>query len=81
MPSNYFHLLRRQMLRNFRKPLVLATPKIGLKHPLAVSKIKDFQPGTHFNPIYSNVYGQGKEITRVVICSGKVFFDVQQKFD
>ena len=48
MPANYFHLLRRQMLRNYRKPLVLATPKIGLKHPLAVSSIKDFQAGTSF---------------------------------
>lgn len=42
MPANYFHLLRRQMHRNFRKPLVLAAPKIGLKHPQAVSSIKDF---------------------------------------
>lgn len=48
MPANYFHLLRRQMLRNFRKPLVLASPKIGLKHPNAVSPLKDFQPGTTF---------------------------------
>ena len=43
MPANYFHILRRQMMRNYRKPLVLATPKIGLKHPMAVSPIQDFE--------------------------------------
>lgn len=48
MPSNYYHLLRRQMLRNFRKPLILATPKIGLKHPKAVSSIEEFLSGTKF---------------------------------
>jgi len=42
MPANYFHILRRQMLRNYRKPLIIATPKIGLKHPKAVSQMADF---------------------------------------
>ena len=81
MPANYFHLLRRQMLRNYRKPLVLATPKIGLKHPMAVSPIKDFIPGTKFQPVYSNQFGQGPEITKVLICSGKVYFDICQKLE
>ena len=58
MPSNYFHLLRRQMLRNYRKPLILAAPKIGLKLPAAVSKLTEFSEGTKFNPIYTNVYGK-----------------------
>jgi 2-oxoglutarate dehydrogenase complex dehydrogenase (E1) component-like enzyme len=60
MPANYFHILRRQMLRNFRKPLVIASPKIGLKHPAAVSKLHEFQDGTKFNPIYTNVFGKSQ---------------------
>lgn len=51
MPSNYFHILRRQMLRDFRKPLVLAAPKIGLKHPMALSSIQDFEEHECFNPV------------------------------
>jgi 2-oxoglutarate dehydrogenase complex dehydrogenase (E1) component-like enzyme len=67
------------MLRNYRKPLILASPKIGLKHPLAVSKISEFLPGTSFHPIFSNKYGKVNDVKKVVICSGKVFFDIQQK--
>jgi len=48
MPANYFHLLRRQMHRDYRKPLVMAAPKIGLKHPKAYSPIDDFAEGTKF---------------------------------
>ena len=48
MPANYFHLLRRQMHRDYRKPLVMAAPKIGLKHPKAYSQIGDFAEGTKF---------------------------------
>ena len=47
-PANYFHILRRQMMRNYRKPLVIAAPKIGLKHPKAVSPLSDFAPETRF---------------------------------
>lgn len=80
MPSNYFHLLRRQMLRNYRKPLILAAPKIGLKHPQAVSQLADFQTGTTFNPIYSNVFGKSKDIKKVIVCSGRLYFDIEAKF-
>jgi 2-oxoglutarate dehydrogenase complex dehydrogenase (E1) component-like enzyme len=76
MPANYFHLLRRQMLRNYRKPLILAAPKIGLKHPKAVSSIKEFLPETTFKPIYVNTFGTGKHYKKVLICSGKVYFDI-----
>lgn len=65
------------MLRNFRKPLVIASPKIGLKHPLAVSKVEEMLTGTTFNPIYKNEFGQGK-INKTILCSGKVYFDIQQ---
>jgi 2-oxoglutarate dehydrogenase complex dehydrogenase (E1) component-like enzyme len=81
MPANYFHILRRQMLRNFRKPLVLAAPKIGLKHPRALSKLEDFQQGTSFSPIYTNHYGKKNEAKKVIICSGKVYFDISQKLE
>lgn len=47
------------MLRNFRKPLVIAAPKIGLKHPLAVSKIAEFAEGTKFKPTIVNSFGKG----------------------
>jgi probable 2-oxoglutarate dehydrogenase E1 component DHKTD1 len=47
------------MLRNYRKPLIMATPKIGLKHPKAISKIEDMVLGTTFKPIYSDDFGSG----------------------
>lgn len=69
------------MLRNYRKPLVLAAPKIGLKHPLAVSPLRDFLPGTAFKPLYANLFGSGPKTTKVVVCSGKVYFDIKQKLE
>lgn len=80
MPANYYHLLRRQMLRTYRKPLILATPKIGLKHPQAVSKLAEFVDGTKFNPIYTNVYGKSQDVKKVILCSGRLFFDIEAKF-
>jgi 2-oxoglutarate dehydrogenase complex dehydrogenase (E1) component-like enzyme len=64
------------MHRNFRKPLVIAAPKIGLKHPLAVSKLDEFAPGTSFKPILSRSFGDSK-VKKVVFCSGKVAFDIE----
>ena len=63
------------MLRNYRKPLVLAAPKIGLKHPKAVSKLEDISKGSTFKPIYVNEFGSG-ESKRVILCSGKIYFDI-----
>ncbi len=59
----------------------MAAPKIGLKHPKAVSSMKDFAPGTSFQPIYTNTFGQGKHVTKVIFCSGKIYFDIMQKFE
>jgi 2-oxoglutarate dehydrogenase complex dehydrogenase (E1) component-like enzyme len=64
------------MHRNFRKPIVIAAPKIGLKHPLAVSKLDEFANGTSFKPILSRSFGDSK-VKRVVFCSGKVAFDIE----
>jgi len=68
------------MHRNFRKPLIVAAPKIGLKHPRAVSNINDMAIGTKFRPIINETYGSGK-VSKVIICSGKVGFDIQAKLE
>ncbi|MAM69189.1 MAG: 2-oxoglutarate dehydrogenase E1 component [Rhodospirillaceae bacterium] len=77
-PANYFHALRRQIHRDFRKPLVITTPKSLLRHKGAVSKLEDFGPGTSFNrvlPETGDLVARTK-IKRVVLCSGKVYFDL-----
>ena len=63
------------MLRSYRKPLVLATPKIGLKHPNAVSSMQDFAPGKKFQPILVDNFNEG-ESELVILCSGKVYYDI-----
>jgi 2-oxoglutarate dehydrogenase E1 component len=81
-PANYFHLLRRQMHRNFRKPLVVFTPKSLLRHRLAVSKAEDFLGDTHFKRILSDPNGAADaETKRLVLCSGKVFYDLLEARD
>jgi 2-oxoglutarate dehydrogenase complex dehydrogenase (E1) component-like enzyme len=79
MPANYYHILRRQMHRDYRKPLVIAAPKIGLKHPKAYSSLSDFEEGTHFKPIISRDYGT--TITKVIFCTGKVAFDIEARLE
>lgn len=80
MPANYFHLLRRQMLRDFRKPMVIAAPKQGLKHAKAVSDIADFSEGNYFHPVLANKFGEG-QTRHVIFCSGKVAFDIAAKLE
>jgi len=81
-PANYFHILRRQMLRSFRKPLVMMTPKSLLRHKAAVSKASDFQGETHFRRILSdNNPAPDAETKRVVLCSGKVAYDLMDARD
>lgn len=86
-PANYFHVLRRQMRRNFRKPLVLMTPKSLLRHKLCVSEIEDFIEGTSFHRVLIDHADIHKElaaddkIKRVVLCSGKVYFDMREERD
>ena len=77
LPANFFHLLRRQMMRNYRKPLIVAAPKIGLKHPKAVSDLADFKSGSVFHPVIVQDYGSSQP-TKVIVCSGKVAFDLDQ---
>ncbi|MBD9525947.1 MULTISPECIES: 2-oxoglutarate dehydrogenase E1 component [Paracoccus] len=84
-PANYFHILRRQLKRPFRKPLVLMTPKSLLRHPLAISKAEEFQTGSNFHRVLWDDAERGRsaltlkpdaQIKRVVICSGKVYYDL-----
>ncbi|MBM3609982.1 MAG: 2-oxoglutarate dehydrogenase E1 component [Alphaproteobacteria bacterium] len=76
-PANYYHILRRQILGPYRKPLILMTPKSLLRHPLATSFFEDLSLGTKFSPVLTE-----EEITknplRIVICSGKVYYDLLQ---
>jgi 2-oxoglutarate dehydrogenase E1 component len=77
-PAQYFHILRRQQKRAFRKPLVIMTPKSLLRHPQAVSKIEDMGEGTAFKEILDdeNVDLDPNRITRLIFCSGKVYYDL-----
>ncbi len=77
-PANFFHVLRRQLHRKFRKPLIVMTPKSLLRHKRAVSGLKDFAPGTHFHKVYGEAYGlkADSEIKRVVLTSGKLYYDL-----
>ena len=81
-PANFFHLLRRQMHRSFRKPLVVMTPKSLLRHKLAVSRTADFQDGTHFRRLLSDTHGAADQATtRLVLCTGKVAYDLIEARD
>jgi 2-oxoglutarate dehydrogenase E1 component len=78
-PANYFHLLRRQMHRPFRKPLIVMTPKSLLRHKLAVSKAEDFQGESHFMRILSDPWAPAdKDVKRLVLCTGKVAYDLME---
>ena len=77
-PANYFHALRRQMRRTFRKPLVVMTPKSLLRHKDCVSTLAEFGPGSSFRRILAETdqLVDGAKVRRVVLCSGKVYFDL-----
>ncbi|MGV2442304.1 2-oxoglutarate dehydrogenase E1 component, partial [Bacillus atrophaeus ATCC 9372] len=73
-PANYFHALRRQLKRNYRKPLVVMTPKSLLRHKLAISSLSDFAPGSTFRTVLPEVDAlvPAEQVKRVVLCTGKV---------
>ena len=75
-PAQIFHLLRRQVVRPYRKPLIVFTPKSLLRHPAAVSPIEDLATGA-FLPVVEDAIGDDPEaITRLVFCSGRIYFDL-----
>jgi len=84
-PANYFHILRRQLRREFRKPLILMTPKSLLRHKRCVSRLDEIAEGTSFHRVAWDDAQLGVEgiklvaddkIRRVVLCSGKVYYDL-----
>jgi 2-oxoglutarate dehydrogenase E1 component len=74
-PANFFHLLRRQMLRNFRKPLIVFTPKSLLRHPRCVSELSEFTVGG-FRELIDDATVDPEAVSRVVFCSGKLYYDL-----
>ena len=89
-PANYFHILRRQLHRTFRKPLIMVTPKSLLRHKMCVSKAEEFTTGSSFHRVLWDDAQHGNsetklvtddKIKRVVICSGKVYFDLLEERD
>ena len=82
-PANYFHILRRQMMRDFRKPLILMTPKSTLRHKGNTSSIEEFLNGSTFHRVLRKpLSGEEKnKINRVVLCSGKIYFELQDHID
>ena len=76
-PAQYFHALRRQIHRDYRKPLVIMTPKSLLRHPLVVSRQDDFTEGRFFAILADPLPEDHATITRVILCSGKVYYDLK----
>jgi 2-oxoglutarate dehydrogenase E1 component len=80
-PANYFHVLRRQIRRPFRKPLVIVTPKSLLRHKLATSRLDEMGPGTSFHRVLGETHklAADDKVKRVVLCAGKVYFDLLEE--
>ncbi|MGO9992886.1 MAG: 2-oxoglutarate dehydrogenase E1 component [Steroidobacteraceae bacterium] len=75
-PAQMFHMLRRQMVRALRKPLIVMTPKSLLRHPLSISRLEELASGNFRNVIDEVDDVKPSAVTRVVLCSGKVYFDL-----
>ncbi len=89
-PANYFHILRRQIHRSFRKPLIMMTPKSLLRHKLAISDREEFTTGSSFHRVLWDDAEKGRsetklkpdsKIKRVVMCAGKVYYDLLEERD
>ena len=82
-PASYFHVLRRQLRRSYRKPLIVMSPKSLLRHKRCTSSLQDFAPGTYFHRVIGEAdgYTLGEQIRRVVLCSGKVYYDLLERRD
>ena len=80
-PANFFHVLRRQIHRKFRKPLVVMSPKSLLRHKLCTSDLSDFDKGTFFKRVIAEEHKlvANDKIRKVIICSGKVYYDLLEE--
>ncbi|MCK5704819.1 MAG: 2-oxoglutarate dehydrogenase E1 component, partial [Cyclobacteriaceae bacterium] len=74
-PANFFHLLRRQLTWNFRKPCIVMSPKSLLRHPEVISPVKDFTKGG-FKEIIDDDFADPKKVNKLLFCSGKIYFDL-----
>jgi 2-oxoglutarate dehydrogenase E1 component len=74
-PANFFHLLRRQLHRDFRKPLVVMSPKSLLRHPKCLSPIQDFLKGS-FQEVIDDTSAEVEKVTKLVFCSGKLYYEL-----
>ena len=79
--SNLFHLLRRQQLRDFRKPLIVMTPKSTLRPPFNMGTIADIEKGTRFHEILDDTTVDAKKVKRLLVCTGKVYYDLVRRRD
>ncbi|KAM9854670.1 2-oxoadipate dehydrogenase complex component E1 [Aulostomus maculatus] len=79
--AQYFHLLRRQMIRNFRKPLIVVGPKTLLRFSGAASSLADMAPGTSFRPVLGDTSVSGESVQKVVLCSGKHYYALLKERD
>jgi len=77
-PANFFHILRRQLHRDFRKPLIVFTPKSLLRAPKCVSSLEEFTEGK-FQKIIDDNYADAKKVKRVLFCSGKLYYELLEK--
>ncbi|KAG1707766.1 2-oxoglutarate dehydrogenase E1 component [Nymphon striatum] len=79
-PAQVFHMLRRQMIRKYRKPLIVMTPKSLLRHPLAISQMEDFTE-SGFKTVIDEIddMGPASDIERIVLCSGKIYYELLEK--
>jgi 2-oxoglutarate dehydrogenase E1 component len=78
-PAQYFHLLRRQVLRPWRKPLVVLTPKSLLRHPKATSTLDQFATGERFQRVLADTATKPKNVRRILLCSGKAYYELEKE--
>jgi 2-oxoglutarate dehydrogenase E1 component len=77
-PANFFHVLRRQVFRDFRKPLIVMSPKSLLRHPQAKSPLSAFGPDTSFQRLLTDPHAAPESVKRVVFCTGKIYYELDQ---
>jgi len=78
-PANMFHVLRRQLARPFRKPLIIMSPKSMLRHAKCISPMEDFESKNSFQEIYDDADAKAKDVKKVLMCSGKIYYDLLEK--
>lgn len=81
-PANFFHMLRRQLARPFRKPLIVMTPKSLLRHPAVVSDLSEFETGHSFQEVFDDpMVGarSGKKVKKLLLCTGKIYYDLMER--